>query len=55
MKNIKIAVVHPRIIAGGGSESCSLWIVEALKNDYDVSLITMGEANLDVFNKSFNT
>lgn len=40
MKRFKIAIIHPNLIAGGGSEVCALWMIEALKDDYDVTIIT---------------
>ena len=46
----KIAIIHPYLREGGGSESRALWIAEALKNDYDVTMYTMGEPNLEALN-----
>ena len=39
MQKNKIAIVHPKM-GWGGSEATVLWAIEALKNDYNVSLIT---------------
>ena len=54
-KLAKIAVIHPQLIPGGGSETCAVWTVEALKEIYDVSLIAMGEINLEVLNEFYGT
>jgi glycosyltransferase involved in cell wall biosynthesis len=53
MKRFKIAVIHPNLIAGGGSEVCAVWIAEALKNDYSVTIITSGCENLDLLNRAY--
>jgi glycosyltransferase involved in cell wall biosynthesis len=51
----KIAIVHPRLIVGGGSESCAMWAAQILKESYEVSLITMGEVNLSGLNEFYGT
>lgn len=51
----KIGIFHPRFIAGGGSEARPLWIIETLKNDYEFTLITMGDFNLKRLNKCYGT
>jgi glycosyltransferase involved in cell wall biosynthesis len=52
---INIAIVHPQIVCGGGSEFCAVWLAEALKNDYNVSLVTMGEINMVDLNRTYGT
>lgn len=52
---LKIAIVHPRFVRGGGSEANPLWIAQALKEDYDVTLISMGEIDLSLLNKAYGT
>lgn len=51
----KIAIIHPQLIEGGGSEAGPLWITEALKDDYDVHLISMGRVNLGRLNEYYGT
>lgn len=51
----KIAVVHPHIVYGGGSELSAVWTVEALKQEYDVTFITMGQIDIGRINESFGT
>lgn len=55
MKRARIAVIHPQLRVGGGSEACALWIVEALCQNYDVSLISGSPANLSAFNDFYHT
>jgi glycosyltransferase involved in cell wall biosynthesis len=42
----RVAVVHPGLIAGGGSEACALATIRALQDDHRVTLITMGRPDL---------
>ena len=49
MPRAKVAVIHPKL-GSGGSESPTLWTIEALKRDYGVTLITMGGVDLDRLN-----
>jgi len=51
----KIAVIHPRLVVGGGSESKALWMLETLKDDYEVFLITMGKIDLNQLNECYGT
>ena len=54
MPAAKIAVVHPPF-GGGGSDAVALWTVAALKDRYDVSLITSGKVNIQWLNESCGT
>lgn len=51
----RIAVVHPHISCAGGSESRALWTVQALQDEFDVTLISMGELNIDELNHYYGT
>ena len=51
----RVAVVHPRLTVGGGSEACALWVLEALKNDYDLTLMTSNTVDLSEFNEFYHT
>lgn len=42
----RVAVVHPFLVAGGGSEACALWTIRALQDDHRVTLVTMGRPDL---------
>lgn len=48
-------MIHPLLAAGGGSESRALRLVEALKENYDVDLLTMGDVGLDQLNLGYGT
>lgn len=54
MAKIKIAIIHPKL-GWGGSEVTVLWMMEALKNDYDISLITSGRVDIPRLNKYYGT
>jgi glycosyltransferase involved in cell wall biosynthesis len=51
----RIAVVHPRLIPGGGSEACAMWTAQALRGDHDVTLITTGRPDLAALDRSCGT
>ncbi len=53
-RKAKVAVVHPRL-GWGGSEARALQLIEALKNGYDVSLITAGPVDLARLNRYYGT
>ncbi|MFZ6017576.1 MAG: glycosyltransferase family 4 protein [Nitrospirota bacterium] len=48
----KVAIVHPKL-GWGGSEAIALWVILALKDDYDVSLITSGRVDISGLNKYY--
>jgi glycosyltransferase involved in cell wall biosynthesis len=51
----KVALIHPRIQTGGGSEACVLRIIEALKDGYDLTLITSNRVRFDELNAFYRT
>jgi len=51
----KVAIIHPRLIEGGGSEAGALWFLEALKDDYDAYLITMSRVDFKRLNECYGT
>ena len=51
----KIALIHPSMIVGGGSETITLWAAEALKEQYAVSIISSVKIDLDQCNDFYNT
>ncbi len=55
MYRAKVAIFHPQLIAGGGSEAVTVLAAEVLKKDYDVSLVAMGKIHLDELNKFYGT
>lgn len=53
-KKIKIAIAHPRL-GNGGSEARVMWGIEAIKEDFNVSLITFGDVDLPMLNEFYGT
>jgi glycosyltransferase involved in cell wall biosynthesis len=51
----RVAVVHPLLVAGGGSEAVALRAIEALQDDHRVTLITMGRPDLRAMNANYGT
>jgi glycosyltransferase involved in cell wall biosynthesis len=52
--NPKVAIVHPRL-GFGGSEKRVFWGVEALKRDYDLTIISSNRLDLEIINKFYGT
>ena len=55
MPRKRIAVVEPIVLPGGGTEAVAAWIIEALKKDFDVSLITYSAVGAEMFNRYYGT
>ena len=49
-----VAVFHPRL-GFGGSEAVAMWALEALKHEYDVSIVTTGAVDLAALNSFYGT
>ena len=54
MPKPKVAIIHPHL-RSGGSEARALWGIEALKRDFDVTLITGGPVGLERLNDYYGT
>ncbi len=50
-----IAVVHPQLVAGGGSEACALGILEALQDESRLTLMTLGRPDFAALNRAYGT
>jgi len=50
----KIAIVNPEL-GYAGPDAVAIWMIEALKNKYDLTLITTVSPNLNKLNKFFNS
>ena len=50
-----VAVVHPDLMMKGGSESVCMHILEALQDQYDVTLITISSPDFDDLNNFYGT
>jgi glycosyltransferase involved in cell wall biosynthesis len=51
---IKVGIAHPQLLRGG-SEARAMWLLQALKDDYEVSIITAGEVDLEGLNQYYGT
>jgi glycosyltransferase involved in cell wall biosynthesis len=51
----RVAVVHPLLVPGGGSEACALWTLQALQDDHRTTLITMGRPDLRLLDGCYGT
>jgi glycosyltransferase involved in cell wall biosynthesis len=51
----RVAVVHPRLVPGGGSEASTVWALQALQDEYRLTLITMGRPDLAALNAKYGT
>jgi glycosyltransferase involved in cell wall biosynthesis len=51
---VKIAILFPHF-QGGGAESVALWMIETLKTEHEVTLITFSDANWDAWNQQYRT
>ena len=50
----KIGVVHMDLMAKGGGEAVAMNVLEALQDDYDVTLLTLTDPEFDHLNEYFN-
>lgn len=51
---LSVGIAHPLLLRGGSEADC-LWAIEALKGDYDVTLITTARVDWDALNKYYGT
>jgi glycosyltransferase involved in cell wall biosynthesis len=51
----RIAIIHPQLREGGGSEARALRAAEALEGDHDITLVTMGSPDLEKLNRYYGT
>jgi len=51
----KVGIIHPELIESGGSEAAAVYIAEALRDKYNVSLITTSASNLEELNEYYGT
>ncbi|MGD0225889.1 MAG: glycosyltransferase family 4 protein [Terriglobia bacterium] len=50
----KVALIHPEM-GLGGSEAAVLWTIDALKREYDLTLISMGKVDVKRLNAYYGT
>ncbi len=51
----RIAVIHPRLAPGGGSEAAAAWILQAIQDEYRVTIMTLGRPDLAALDASYGT
>jgi glycosyltransferase involved in cell wall biosynthesis len=51
----RVAIFHPELCLGGGSQARALWLAMALRDDHRVELISMGPIDLDRLNRFYGT
>jgi len=51
----EIAVVHPDLGIRGGAESVCMNVLEALQNDHQLTLFTLGRPDIDALNRYYRT
>ena len=51
----KMLMVHPDLNAPGGGNTVALWMLQALKDDYDITLLTWEPVNFAEVNRFFGT
>jgi len=50
----KVAIYYPAFL-GGGAEAVGLWMLEALKHNYDLTLFTIADVDFDRLNALYGT
>ena len=55
MPRKKVAVVQPFLVAGGGTEAVTAWMLEALKADFDLTLVSYSDVDLNELNRYYGT
>ena len=53
-RRLSVAIVHPQM-GRGGSEALVMWGAEALKRDFDVSIVTTNAIDLTALNSFYGT
>jgi glycosyltransferase involved in cell wall biosynthesis len=51
----RVAVLFPFLNGGGGAEAVCFWILEALKDDFDLTLVTLTPTDPTEFDRSYGT
>jgi len=55
MQRKSVLVAHPYVHASGGGNLVAAWALEALRDEFDVTLATLGPVNYSAVNRSFAT
>jgi glycosyltransferase involved in cell wall biosynthesis len=55
MQRKSVLIAHPYFHASGGGNLVAAWAVEALRDEFDVTLATLGTVDCSALNRSFGT
>lgn len=55
MARKRVLLVHPRVTDVGGGNGVAAWTLQALRDDYDLSLATLQPVDCDALNRSWGT
>jgi len=55
MKKPSILIAHPYLSSSGGSNTVAAWAIQALRDDYEITLGTLGAVGCDALNHNFGT
>ncbi len=55
MSKKRVLIAHPRVLPAGGGNLVAAWILQALCQDFDVSLATLEPVNYKAVNRNFGT
>src|SRR5580658_4153908 len=50
-----VLIAHPYLYPSGGGNSVAAWAVEALRDEFDVTLAVLGPVDCEAVNRSFGT
>lgn len=51
----RVLIAHPYVRPSGGGNSVAAWALEALRDEFDVTLATLGPVDCDAVNRNFGT
>jgi glycosyltransferase involved in cell wall biosynthesis len=51
----RVLIAHPYVYPSGGGNSVAAWALQALRDEYDVTLATLGPVEYEAVNRSFGT
>jgi len=51
----RVLIVHPSVAPSGGNNAVAAWALQALRDEFEVSLATLRPVDLDAVNRSFGT
>ena len=55
MKKRRVLVAHPYLHASGGGNVVAAWALQALRDEFEVTLATLGPVDCAALNRNFGT